>query len=153
MTRRCRSAAETQRATCRPPHGRAGASVDEVDAEEERELVAQQPMVGAELPQRPGLALRCEQSVAGDDRVEQHEPRSTCEPVDTEGVHAGAQPVGIVERVGSDPVERDVVPSGERPVAVSAGRRIVHEEPPTEERARPVRPSGREVAQPAGSAS
>ena len=149
-TCRRRRAAECERTDAWPPHGRtcAGvAGVVEVGTEEERELVAQQPVARPDQPERPALLLRGERTLPRDVGVEQDDPRAPREPVGAQRIDRVQQPVGVVEHPAVDVMGGCVAPCA-RDVTWR-----VREDPPAEEVRRPVRPGGRGRVQAAGSAS
>jgi len=111
------------------------------------ELVAQQPMSRAERPQRTALLLGCERPRPRDRGVEEDDARSAGEPVGAQGLDRREQPLRIEDLGATDAVARPVAPAC-RDVGVR-----VRDDPPTEERPRPVRPGGRVGAQAAGSAA
>lgn len=113
----------------------------------ERELVAQQPVGGAELPQRRTGPFGGEQPRPGWTGLEEHDVRGA-------GAQCRAQrldDVGEVRGVLDRPVH-DVMQGCGAPSRGDVGP-AVREHPPAEEVLRPVRPGGRHRTQAAGSAS
>jgi len=159
----CRAASEALRATYRPPDRRIQrarpsdrATVEQVRAEKERELVAQQAVVGADDPERPALALRTEQLPVRDGGIEQRDMATSREPEVAQCVDVATEGLVVLDRRTIDTGDRDVVP--ERPGMSGrcmSGRcgRVTQQQSPAEQFTRSVRPGGRWEVQAAGSAS
>ena len=147
VRRPCDAASETLRMHRRPPHRFARAGVDEVGTEQERELVVQQAMIRTERPQGAPFALGREDAWPGQRRVEHDDACLSCQPVATQRLDGGGQRGPVAQRLAADAVHRRIAPGTGH---ITLG---VHEDPPTEQRARPVRPGGRGEVQAAGSAS
>ena len=147
VRRRRDAASETLRMHRRPPHRFARACVDEVGTEQERELVVQQAMIRTERPQGAPFALGREDAWPGQRRVDDHDARSARRPVAAQRLDGGGQRGPVAHCLPADAVHRCIAPGTGH---VTLG---VHEDPPTEQRARPVRPEGRGEVQAAGSAS